>query len=336
MDRLGDESPARGAAPNASHVVVIMMENKEDTDVLGNSSAPYENALARRYGVAAESFAITHPSLPELSCADEWLHPRDHVRLHELHGGRHEHRRPTGERRRLVEGVSRGLSGFVLHRRDRRSVRETPRPVHLLPGRRRQSLPLLTPHGIRGAERGPPRAQPADVRVDLAESLQRHPRLRCRHGRRLPRANGSAVLAELGPAGFLVLTWDEGSSNAGCCGGAASGGHVATIVAGPTVRPAARERAAVDTYGVLATIERALGLAPLGEASNTRNGSLLALFKAFPGFADPRDVSGRPAAGDRRARDGCSCAATTRSTRSGWRACSCRPCDATSREGLRA
>src|SRR5450631_3764325 len=51
-------------ASTSSRIVVIVMENKENTDVLGNSAAPYLNGLAQRYGVATQSYAITHPSLP--------------------------------------------------------------------------------------------------------------------------------------------------------------------------------------------------------------------------------------------------------------------------------
>src|SRR5579862_9849536 len=47
-----------------SRVVVILMENKELGDLLGNASAPYLNSLARHGGLATASFAITHPSLP--------------------------------------------------------------------------------------------------------------------------------------------------------------------------------------------------------------------------------------------------------------------------------
>jgi acid phosphatase len=48
----------------SSHVVTIVMENAEYGEVIGSSQAPYVNALARRYGSATQSFAITHPSLP--------------------------------------------------------------------------------------------------------------------------------------------------------------------------------------------------------------------------------------------------------------------------------
>ena len=90
-----------------------------------------------------------------------------------------------------------------------------------------------------------------------------------------------ALQRELGPSGFLVITWDEGASNAGCCG-AAHGGHVATIVVGPTVRPGARDATPLDHYGVLATIEQALGLPPLAGAASSSAGRLAGLFRSAP------------------------------------------------------
>ena len=55
-----------GSLPSSarSHVVLIVMENKEAGAVLGSSSAPYLNRLVRRYGLASASYAVTHPSLP--------------------------------------------------------------------------------------------------------------------------------------------------------------------------------------------------------------------------------------------------------------------------------
>jgi phosphatidylinositol-3-phosphatase len=51
-----------GVAP--TKVLVIVMENKNYADVISSSSAPYENALARKCGLATNYHAITHPSLP--------------------------------------------------------------------------------------------------------------------------------------------------------------------------------------------------------------------------------------------------------------------------------
>jgi hypothetical protein len=90
-----------------------------------------------------------------------------------------------------------------------------------------------------------------------------------------------ALLRELGPHGFIVVSWDEGVSDQGCCG-AARGGHVATIVAGPDVRHGVRMDRPVDHYGVLATIEQALGLAPLAGAADARAGRLTPLFARTP------------------------------------------------------
>lgn len=46
------------------HVVTIVMENEEYSSVIGNPSAPYENALAANYTLLTSYYGVTHPSLP--------------------------------------------------------------------------------------------------------------------------------------------------------------------------------------------------------------------------------------------------------------------------------
>lgn len=46
------------------HVVWVVMENHAFGSVIGSSQAPYENALAKRCGLAANFTAEAHPSLP--------------------------------------------------------------------------------------------------------------------------------------------------------------------------------------------------------------------------------------------------------------------------------
>ncbi|MDG6928464.1 MAG: hypothetical protein JRN39_03240 [Nitrososphaerota archaeon] len=46
------------------HVIVIVMENQEFSGVIGNPSAPYQNALASEYALATQYYAAAHPSLP--------------------------------------------------------------------------------------------------------------------------------------------------------------------------------------------------------------------------------------------------------------------------------
>jgi hypothetical protein len=74
------------------------------------------------------------------------------------------------------------------------------------------------------------------------------------------------LLSGLGHNGLLFLTWDEGSSDAGCCR-VASGGHIATIVAGPGARAGMRLATPTDQYSLLQAIEDVLGLRRLRYAA---------------------------------------------------------------------
>ena len=54
-----------GSPPPAyNHVVVVVLENKAYGEVIGSTSAPYLNSLARACGLATNYHAVTHPSLP--------------------------------------------------------------------------------------------------------------------------------------------------------------------------------------------------------------------------------------------------------------------------------
>lgn len=58
------------AAPTFSHVYVIMMENSNYEDVIGNTAdAPYINQLAQTYNFAANYYGVTHPSEPNYVAA---------------------------------------------------------------------------------------------------------------------------------------------------------------------------------------------------------------------------------------------------------------------------
>ena len=56
--------PCVGTGTHPWKVLWIVMENKNYSDVIGSSSAPYENYLAEKCGLAGNYHAITHPSLP--------------------------------------------------------------------------------------------------------------------------------------------------------------------------------------------------------------------------------------------------------------------------------
>ncbi|SRR5258706_2110649 len=50
--------------PTFSHVFLIMMENKNYQQIIGNTKTPFINKLANTYGLATNYFAVSHPSLP--------------------------------------------------------------------------------------------------------------------------------------------------------------------------------------------------------------------------------------------------------------------------------
>src|SRR5947209_12937601 len=56
---------AVGGLPKAPRaVIVIVEENKDFEDVIGDSDAPYINALAREAAVFTQSHGVAHPSQP--------------------------------------------------------------------------------------------------------------------------------------------------------------------------------------------------------------------------------------------------------------------------------
>jgi len=269
-------------ASRASHVVVLVMENKESPAIVGSAAATYANRLARRYGLAVESYAITHPSLPNYMAltsgstdgigSDCWpCRVAAPNLVDQLEAAGISWRAYLeGYPGRCFAGAQAG--GYAakhnpfIHYDD----------IAQRPSRCRN---LVSFYALAADLRSGRLPTFAWITPNLCDDTHDCP---VATGDRFLAATVPALLAEIGPHGFVVVTWDEGATNAGCCRSDAGGGRIATIVAGPDVRPGARERAAVDHHGVLATIERALGLAPLRGAARARSGSLDPLFRTPP------------------------------------------------------
>ena len=264
-----------------SHVIEIVMENAEYGEVIGNSAAPYVNSLARRYGLATQSFAIRHPSLPNYlaltggstqgitsdctECGAAAPNIADQLEAAGISWGAYLENVPSSCFRGAESGgYAKKHNPFIYYSQ----IADSPARCAKLVGF------------------GPLAAALRSGRLPTYAWIS--PNL-CDDGHDCGVAAGDRFLARtvpgllrgLGPHGFLVITWDEGVSNAGCCG-VARGGHIATVLAGPDVRPGGREATPVDHYGVLGTIERALGLPPLAGAADPRSGALAPLFARIP------------------------------------------------------
>jgi phosphatidylinositol-3-phosphatase len=97
-------------------------------------------------------------------------------------------------------------------------------------------------------------------------------------GDRFLRSTVPPLVNALGPRGLLILTWDEGASDAGCCR-LASGGHVVTVLTGAQARAGARLTIPADHYSVLQTIEDLLKLRRTRDAACACTTSLQRLLK---------------------------------------------------------
>jgi phosphatidylinositol-3-phosphatase len=268
-----------GHTARRSHVVVLVMENKERSSVIGRADARYLTGLARRNGQALDAFGVRHPSLPNYIA--------------------------------LVSGSTQGIASDCtsctadapnLAGQLERAHRTWKAYLEGLPG------PCARPASAgRYAKKHDPFAYDDAIAREKSRCRRRVPLSRLagdvRHDR-LPDfafiapdlchdthdcsvATGDRFLARLvpglipalGPHGFLVITYDEGASDAACCGDP-GGGRIPTVVAGPDVRPGAIMRRPLDHYGILRSLETAFGLPRLGAARSARHGSLAPLFRA--------------------------------------------------------
>jgi hypothetical protein len=271
---------ARQLAPSKkSRVVVVVMENKEYGDVIGSHDAPYLTGLAHRYAAPHSLYGIRHPSLPNYlamiggrtfgieddctSCSVDGMSLPDQLER----AGRTWRAYMQGLPQACFKGAEHGRYAkkhdpFMYFKSIRQSPRRCGRVVpytRLGHDLRHRTLPDF-----------------AFVSPDLCADTHD---CSVRTGDRFLESLVPALLRELGPHGVLIVTYDEGTSDRGCCG-VAHGGRIATVVAGPDVRGGATGGGKYSTYSILRTVEDFFGLPPLGKAAKAR--PLDPLFKRAP------------------------------------------------------
>ncbi|HWF72571.1 MAG TPA: alkaline phosphatase family protein [Solirubrobacteraceae bacterium] len=249
-----------------AHVAVVLMENEEYGSIIGSPSTPYISRLARRYALATSMYAISHPSLPNYlaltggstfaissDCTDCSVAKTNIVdQLTSAHVSW----------KAYMEGLPRacftGAGAGEYAKKHDPFIYYT--DVAGQPSRCRRIVPL-------SALAADERAGTLPTFVWITPNLC-HDMHDCSPstGDRFLASLLPGLLRSLGPRGLLFLTWDEGASEDGCCR-LASGGHIATIVAGGGAKRGARLTTPVDHYSVLQTIEDVLGLPRLRGAA---------------------------------------------------------------------
>jgi hypothetical protein len=253
-----------GGAP--AHVAVIVMENEEYGDVIRARSAPFLNGLAGKYALARAMYAIGHPSLPNYlaltggstfgigsdctSCSVNATSIVDQLQ--------HAHISWKAYMEDLPHPCFTGPSSGAY------AKKHDPFAYYTEITHNRAWCAHIVPLGQLGADQ---RAGALPRFIWITPNLC-HDMHDCgvSTGDRFLATLVPALLRSLGRNGLLFLTWDEGSSNASCCR-LASGGQIATIVAGPGARRGARLTTPTDHYSVLQTIEDLLGLRRLRGAA---------------------------------------------------------------------
>jgi len=263
----GVTGSAIGATRNhrpASRVVLIVLENHEYGEVAGNPEAPYLNRLARRETLVTRYRALAHPSLPNYLAllggstfgisddCTECSARGSNLALQLSRAGISWRAYMEGMPRPCFDGAQAG--GYV-KRHDPfmyfPSIAADPRRcANVVPTRRlradlkRRSLPAF-------AWIGPDLCYSAH-NCNIA-TADRHLSML------VPR-----IMRELGPDGTLIVTFDEGHSNAG------GGGHVFTVIAHPGHQPHQSLTATYSHYSLLAAIEHHFGLPLLRAAQHAR------------------------------------------------------------------
>ncbi len=258
--------PSAPLTLRASHIAVIVMENEEYGDIIGSSSTPFINRLAATSALAREMYAIRHPSLPNylaLTGGSTFGIDSDCTDCSVPGSGIAGQLTAAGHTwRGYMEGLPRpcytgGEAGdyakkhdpFLYYRaivHDPRACRNVVGFARLASDERAGRLPTLS-----------------FISPNLCHDMHDcDPAV----GDRFLRSLVPPLLRALGPHGLLVLTFDEGSSDNGCCR-LAAGGHIVTILAGGLARHGARLTTPVDHYSTLQLIEDLTGIARLRGAA---------------------------------------------------------------------
>jgi phosphatidylinositol-3-phosphatase len=254
-------APAR--VPRFTRVVVIVFENHEYGQIIGNPAAPSFNSLASRYALLTNYYAVAHPSLPNYvamisgstqgitsdctSCRVDALNLADSLE--------------SAHKSWKVYAEGLPSPGFTGAGSGLYAKKHVPflyfQDVLQNPSRLRRIVPLPSFAGDLRARKLP----------DFSLIV---PNL-CHDMHYCPVSTGDAWLGTFLPSllaspelkgGVVFVAFDEGVD----ADTAHGGGHVPVIVAGPLVRRGVRATGILDHYGLLRTIEQSWRLPLLGKS----------------------------------------------------------------------
>jgi acid phosphatase len=255
------KAPPAVRVPDFTHVVLVVFENKESSEIAGNPAAPTFNALARRYASLTNYDAVAHPSLPNYlalvsgstqgitnDCTDCVVSARSLADTLAAAGKSWK----TYAEDLPYPGFTGGSAGRYAKKHDpflyfrdvvdsrARRTRVVPFPqlAHDLARHRLPDFSLVVPNLCNDMH---------DCSVATGDAWLKT--------RVLPLLRSQSLRD-----GVVFAVFDEGTSDTG------GGGRIEALVLGPTVRPGSRFTKPTNHYGLLRTIEEAWKLPLLGHS----------------------------------------------------------------------
>ncbi len=267
--------------PVFSHVIVLVFENKEFKSIIGNSQLPNFNSLASQHTLLTKSYGINHPSLTNYialtsggtygisrNCTDCFLNVPHIADSIEASG-----RTWRGYMESMPAPCYKGNSGLYVQKHNPFAYYDN---IRKNPTRCAQGIVPLT-------------QLDADLQNNTLPNFALIIPNQCNNSHDCPVTTADKFLGAQvnkiinSPAfdenSLLIITFDEGSSDATCCGVSAGGGHIVTILISPLAKPGFQDSTPYNHYSVLRTIEESWGMPHLRHAGNSSTSLIAAPWK---------------------------------------------------------
>jgi acid phosphatase len=287
------------------HVMLIVEENQEYSSIIGSSNAPYINKLAKAYATATNWYAVQHnsphdylelfsgsdhglgtirPPYSATTLVDE-LHtagipwkgymqsmpstcfngtPPPNGLYDPIHNPFRYFSKYTTNSGGWCSSTNLGSEGVLTYP-------ATGTLVATLDGAKPPDFVWITPNDCDNMH--------GDTSTGSGCASSTHGQL-VKAGDNWLSTNVAAVIQSkwFSQNGIIIITWDEGTTSAGCCKLSAPGGHISTIVVTTNNAGLGSFTGTGDHYGTLAAIEKAYGVSLLLNSANAINGNLTGAF----------------------------------------------------------
>jgi phosphatidylinositol-3-phosphatase len=262
-----------GKIPNFDHIVLILLENRNYKDVIGNLKMPHLNILAQQNVLLSNYFAVRHPSLPNYialmsgstqnitnDCTDCFINEPNLADRIESSGRTWKsylESMPSpcfiGDAKPYVQKHN-PLIYFDSVRLDTNRCNRSVVPLTSLDddlaANQLPNFLFIMPNMCNSGHDCD--SQTADIWINnMVAKLKTSP--------------------ALGKNSLIVITYDEGSekSTGSCCGlGAKAGGQVATVLISPIAKQKFNDSTAYSHYSMLKMILSAWNLSDIGQSSS--------------------------------------------------------------------